>query len=393
MAGGTKSAGPLGQSKGQILKSTAWIEINLDNLEHNLKQVESRTSARVLPVLKSDAYGHGAGAVARFLREKGYPQFAVSSVDEALNILQCTDASLVLLTPPLFSQIPVLIKKGLIAAVTGEELIHGLAHWARLLNRTVLVQLKVDTGLGRLGVPPAQALGLAELIKKTPLLQLEGVFTHFSSAFKDHNLTEKQLQCLLSLRQAFEKKGWDPLTWHAAGSASFLSLPNSHLDLVRIGTLLYGQAPLTLDSSWELRPTWSLKTRLIQIRTLLPGESIGYAQGYQVRKRIRVGIIPVGYGQGLQVEPQTTLKRRIGQTLGNIIRPSPSPVRWGKKALPILGRIGMGLTCLDLSDAHGLQVGDELSIKMRRVTAARDLPRFYFEKGRLKYTFIRGRLI
>lgn len=374
------------------LNFSAWIEVSLDNLQANLTELETHGQVPILPVLKGDAYGHGAPAVAAFLQSLGYQRLAVSTVDEALPILKAVrGVSLLLLTPPLLNQLPLVVKHRVVPTVATQQLITQLAQEAQQSRRTVALELKVDTGFGRLGAAPDEAVRLARLIKKTPWLKLQGVFTHFSAAFHDISFTKRQLGQLQQVRNVLEEEGWHDLHWHAASSAAFLTLPQSHLDLVRIGTLLYGQAPLPLVPSWLL-PTWICKARIVQIRNFSKGQTIGYGKNYRARRPIRAGIIALGYGHGLHMEPETAPWRQIREAVGKLFQAPPSPVSCGATPLPILGRIGMGLTCIDLSQASGLHEGDTLTVLMRRVTASQSLPRVYLLQGRIKYIALNGRL-
>lgn len=375
------------------LNFSAWVEVNLDHLQANLTELERHCRVPILPVLKGDAYGHGAPAVAVFLQTLGYQKLAVSTVDEALPVARAArGASILLLTPPLASQVPLVVKHRLIPTVATAESIIQLNEGARQNRQPIAVELKIDTGFGRLGAAPQEAVKLARLIKNTPWLRLQGVFTHFSSAFHDPSFTERQLGRLLDIRGRFAEEGWHNLHWHAASSAAFLTLPQSHLDLVRIGTLLYGQTPLPLDPSWRLLPTWACKARIIQIRNFSKGQTIGYGKSYRVRRPLKAGIIALGYGHGLHMEPETAPWRQIKEAVGKLFQPTRPDVSWQATSLPILGRIGMGLTCVDLSAADELQAGDALCVSMRRVTASQSLPRIYLRRGEIKYVALNGRL-
>ena len=364
-----------------------WIQVDLDALEHNLKLIQSHSQVPLLPILKADAYGHGAPVLAAFLQSRGYSLFGVSSLEEALGILQITQTPLLLLTPPLPGQLPLVVKHGLIPTVTSPAIIAHLARIAKDQRKRVTVHIKVDTGFGRLGVAPEEVLSLVQQIKKTPFLELGGVFTHFSVAFSDHRFTQEQLLRLIALkRQLTVSVGDEKVLWHAANSAAFLTLPESHLDLVRVGTLLYGQSPVSCDLSWDLRDTWQFKARIIQIRTLPKGHGVGYGRMFRTTKPTRIGVIPVGYSHGLELEPQGTPWRQIKQALGRSIKDRHF-VFQANHPLPIIGRVGMGLSCVDLGHRPELNVGDEVTIVMRRVTASGHVPRLYYLNGILKCVF------
>ena len=363
------------------LDFSAWVEVDLSALEHNLRSAQRRTRAQVVPILKGDAYGHGAPVVAAFLQARGCTTLGVSTVEEALDILAWTKARIMLLAPPLPGQLPAVVKHNLIPALISPELVPELNRLAALRPGGLTVQIKVDTGFGRLGTAPEDFPALLAEIKQASHLHLGGVFTHFSAAAGDKKFTRGQLQRLLALREAAPAG----LLWHAAGSSAFLTLPESHLDLVRLGTLLYGQAPLPLDSSWQLQETWRCQARIIQTRWLPPGHSVGYSRAFRTQRPLRLGVIPVGYGHGLELEPAPSPWRQFKHAAFRALFPKHA-VFHGREPLPIVGRVSMGLTCLDLTKSD-LQVGDTVSVGMRRTVVSRQIPRLYYFRGKLKCIF------
>lgn len=346
-----------------------------------------------MPILKGDAYGHGAPVVAAFLRSRGFPSLGVSSLEEALAILQVTSVDLFVLTPPLPAQLPLFLKHRLSPTICSVDLLEAVAKLAREYRQVITIHLKVDTGFGRLGLAPGQVLPLIESLKNEPYLRLGTVFTHFSAVFNNPTFTQRQLQSFLNLKgQVLNLGGHERVLWHAANSAAFLTLPASHLDMVRIGTLLYGQSPIVQGCPWDLATTWRFRTRIIHTRTLPTGHSVGYGRKYRTKKPTRIGVIPVGYSQGLELEPLTTPWRQIKQALGQGLKGQQFAFH-PQGPLPILGRVGMGLTSVDLTNAPGAQVGDCITIRMRRVTASGHVPRVYYLDGKCKYIFWNHKLL
>ncbi|WP_461365652.1 alanine racemase [Candidatus Darwinibacter acetoxidans] len=373
-----QKAGPLGFS--------AWVEVNLSALEHNLQLAKGRSPTPILPILKGDAYGHGAPVIAAFLKSKGCSALGVSTVEEALDILEWTNAQIVLLTPPLPEQLPAVVERGMIPTITSPEVVPQLNRLAKLRKRVLTVQIKVDTGFGRLGVAPQDFAGLADLIRNASHLHLGGVFTHFAAAACDRKFTQQQLEQFLALRSQFQASfGSGDVIWHAANSAAYLTMPASHLDLVRLGNVLYGQTSLRRPRFWDLQGTWQFKARIIHTRWLPPGHSVGYSRAYHTSRATRLGVIPVGYAQGLELEPQGSPWRQIKRAAARTLFPK-HPVSQGQEPIPIMGRISMGLSCLDLT-ASDLEAGDVVTVHMRRVAAGRQIPRLYFLQGKLKCIF------
>ncbi len=313
--------------------------------------------------------------------------FGVGNVEEALQILEVTPAKILVLAPPLLSQLHLFLRHKLLPTITSSLAVTELGRLAAERRQKVTVHVKVDTGFGRLGVAPNELLPLIFLIKNTPYLKLGGVFTHFSAAASDAEFTWQQLSSFLKLREESKALGGlDDVLWHAANSAAFLTLAPSHLDLVRVGTLLYGQTPVVVNPPWDLAETWQFKTRIIQIRTLPKGHSVGYGRVYHTKKPTRIGVIPVGYSHGLELEPQSTPLRQIKQALGKGLK-GKHLVFHPHGPLPVLGRVGMGLTSLDLSKTPKAEVGDEVQVAMRRVTASGHVPRVYYLNNKIKCVF------
>lgn len=366
---------------------SCWIEIDLSALDENLTNLENHSKVPILPVLKSDAYGHGAPVVAAFLKNKGYALIAVSSLDEALEILSFVPLPILVLTPPLQSQLPLFLQHRLIPIISSLESLSALAVLAEKKRQPVTIHLKVDTGFGRLGLAPEDLLPLLNILPRMQNIELGGILTHFPAAAKDRHFTESQLRLFLELKDQVSSLGnCGDILWHAANSAAFLTLPASHLDLVRIGTLLYGQSPLVRQTPWKLAPTWCFKTRLIHIRTLPKGHSVGYGRIYRTKKPTRMGVIPVGYSHGLELEPLSTPWRQVKQALGQELK-GQHYVFHPQGPLPILGRVGMGLTSVDLSKVPQAKVGDTVTVLMRRVTASSKVPRIYYQAGVIKCMF------
>ncbi len=325
--------------------------------------------------------------MAAFLKSMGFSLLGVSSLEEALAIIQITPVRLLVLSPPLPNQLSLLLQHRLIPTITSPTLLSDLAQLAKARRQEVTVHVKVDTGFGRLGVAPEDLLPLIKQLQNEEYLRLGGVFTHFPAAYSDTPGTKRQLKSFLDLKNQVEELGVQgKVLWHAANSSAFLTLPSSHLDLVRVGTLLYGQSPVPKHSPWDLAETWQFKSRIIHIRTLPKGHSVGYGRMYRTKKPTRIGVIPVGYGHGLELEPLKTPLRQIKQALGQGLK-GKQYVFHQRGPLPVLGRVGMGLTSVDVSKTPEVRVGDCVTVAMRRVTASGHVPRFYYLQGELKCIF------
>lgn len=367
---------------------SSWIEVNLDSLANNYNQIRTQTKANVCPVVKADAYGHGAPVVVRFLYSLGVDLFAVSNVEEALAIRELSQAPLLLLTPPLKDQLPLVIKHRLIPTIDSTAQVAALEEAADKHN-PLSVHLKVDTGFGRLGIHPRDALSLAERIVRSPNLQLVGVFTHFSG-LDSRTITEQQLRTFLSLRKSFAEAGLAGLLWHAANSAAFCQGPHTHLDMVRIGTLLYGQGKGAAEL--DLKETWTLYTRVIAVKEISAGSRIGYGGTFKARQDMVVGVVPIGYADGFTVEPQSTPAVQTVRVISRIVKGEKPLAYIGDQQVPVIGKPGMNLTILDLSQVPQPVPGMQVRINARRTTISRGLPKVYLRNKKPYCIWWNGRL-
>ena len=364
-----------------------WIKIELDNIVHNLSQIQKLTSAKICAVIKSNAYGHGICVISSLLQSLNLPYLAVSDLMEALEVRTAgVQTPLLILNPNLVHETGEIVQYKITPTVTSEEILLSLAKHAFLQQKRVNIHLKVETGLNRIGVSPAEALKLAQLISEFEYLNLEGVYTHFAAANSDINYTKKQLNHLLVFKSKFNELGFKNLMWHSANSAALVTLPQSHLDMVRIGTMLFGQSTVKkLPHNINLKPTWELYTRIIQIKAVKKGEYIGYNKNFITKRDSVIGVIPLGYSDGLGVRPKdNNFWNPLRTALLNLVD-TPNKIYLDHKSYPIIGKIAMGMCCIDLTEhanPHNLY-GAVIQIPTRRTTINRRIPKIYQMKGKL----------
>ncbi|HKM17662.1 MAG: alanine racemase [Firmicutes bacterium] len=363
-----------------------WIEVNLSAIRHNLAAIRAFTKAQLCPVIKSNAYGHGLAAIGMFFQLEGIKRIAVSDLDEALMARRSgITIPILVLTPILPQQAPQAVTHDLTVTAASKDLIEILAGHGQARGRLVKIHLKINTGMNRIGIEPESALEYAELIAKYKYLQLEGVYTHFADADHDPGYTHKQLKRLLAVKSMFTDFGLTNLIWHAAGSSAFFSHPESHLDLVRIGTAIFGQTRAKLPPGTNLRNTWNLYTHIIQVRRVAKGEPIGYNQRYTARRDCFIGVIPIGYGDGLGVIPNNfDMWRHLRSALLHLAR-TPHIVSIDGIDFPIVGKIAMGSSCVDLTGhPHALGLyGAVAQVRARRTTINSRIPRIYTVNGKM----------
>ncbi|MBN1658669.1 MAG: alanine racemase [Anaerolineae bacterium] len=324
-----------------------WVEVDLDAVANNTRRIVERVGpdVRLLVVLKADAYGHGATRVARTVLNNGASYLGVASINEAaaLRAAGITAPILVLGYTPAW-QGRELALHDLTATVFDLDVAAALGRAARELDRRVRVHVKVDTGMGRLGLLPEDAIPFLLALRDVPGLILEGIFTHFSVADIDPEYTRWQLARFRQVIDGLTAAGLQVPLVHAANTAALLTLPAAHFSMVRLGIGLYGLQPSPeVPLPPGFCPALTFKTTVAQVKTLPAGSYVGYGNTYRTEAAQRLAVLPVGYADGFRRAP-----RHWGEVL----------VR-GQRA-PIVGRVSMDQTMIDVSTIPGVRQGDEV---------------------------------
>ncbi|MGQ0644674.1 MAG: alanine racemase [Elusimicrobiota bacterium] len=340
---------PASVSPSRAFFRPTWAEISVAAFRHNLKTLARLVSpgARLLAVLKADGYGHGAAPLARAAAaEAGLPLwgFGVSSVEEGLALRREGVAQRVLILGSLypFDSFEAALKGDLTPAVASRAAAREVARIAAGLGgRRVPVHVKVDTGMGRIGVSPETAGEVFEEIVRSPSLLLEGVFTHLAQADSAEK-TREQLARFEKALAAARALGADPLA-HAANSEATLLYPESHHRAVRPGLALYGlHAREDLAFMAALRPALEWKTRIVFLKTVPAGSPVSYGGTWRAARPSRLATLPVGYADGYR------------RALSN-----RAQVLVGGRRCAVVGRVTMDQIVVDVTDAPAAEVGSE----------------------------------
>ncbi len=362
-----------------------WVEVDLGALKHNLRQVRSvlGENVRLMAVVKGNGFGHGYVEPARAFLEAGADALGVTRLDEALILRNAGITSPILLFAPVQPEnAGIAVESDLEMTVTTPALIQALSDAAGRLGKIARVHIKVDTGMGRLGVAPDAAPSLAQAATDAPNVEIAGVYTHFASAAEVDALPAfRQLDLFIRIIEGLRDNFSIGLP-HAANSAAILRMPGAHFDMVRPGTLLYGQYPSPhVPRKLDLKPTWTLKARICEVKNLPVGVSVGYGGEYTVARRTRAAVVLVGYADGFTLVPegpvyrQGLLKfaaRRMQRSLSFEVR--------GRKA-PVIGRVAMQMTTVDVTAIPDVQVGDEVVVPALRVPTSALIPRVYVDSS------------
>jgi alanine racemase len=328
-----------------------WVEIDLSAIANNTRQIQSLIGpgVRILASLKADAYGHGALKVARTVLHNGASMLGVATVSEAAPLREAGIHEPILV----FGYVPhwqmrEAVRLGLTITLYSIESAQALSRSAQALRQAVKVHVKIDTGMGRLGIRSEnidEMLTLLREINQLPELELEGIFTHFAIAdTRDQTHVRMQLTRFQDVLRILEKEHIRPPLVHAANSAAILSLPESHFNMVRPGIALYGLDPSPeVRLPADFRPALSFKTQVAQVKVIPEGESISYGGNYITDRLTCVAILPVGYADGF---------RRGPTNWGNVLVHG--------QAAPLLGRVCMDQCIIDVSHIPQVRVGDEV---------------------------------
>lgn len=279
-----------------------YLKVNLTRLSENLRAIQTKVQpARVMPVVKANAYGHGLVPVARYLLSHGADALAVAILDEALALRQAgIRADILVMGGILPEQIEAYLLHNILLTVTSLENVHQIAQSARSLGVTARLHVKVDTGMGRLGVSYDQADQLLASVLEQPCLRLEGIFSHFANAdAADLHHARAQLARFEKTLEFFSRSGLPRPITHIANSGGILQLPESYYDLVRPGIMLYGFYPSKeAQRSVAVRPALTWVTRPVLCKVLPAHHPVSYGSTWQSDHPVNLLTLPVGYGDG-----------------------------------------------------------------------------------------------
>ncbi len=328
------------------------VEIHLPSLRHNLQEVTRRVgTAAVLAVVKANAYGHGAVPVSRALLAAGAHQLGVATAEEGLALRDAGVTAPILVMGGV-CDIPAMQRSNLTPVLPSRDAVDTAARLADPRTLPLRVHLKVDTGMSRLGVTPEEALALLRA-GWPPTLHLEGVMSHLASADEpDGRATERQLARFRAFLEALQAAGLPVPTAHIANSAAILKYPSSRFDLVRPGLMLYGYSSGPM-SPVDLRPALTWKTRVVQVKRVDKGQPVSYGGTFVAPRPSTLAVLPVGYADGYS---------RALSNKGHVLI--------GGRPAPVVGRVCMDLTVVDVTGHPTVRPEDEAVLLGRQGAAA-----------------------
>ncbi|MGQ9455806.1 MAG: alanine racemase [Armatimonadota bacterium] len=361
-----------------------WVEVDLSALRHNFAQVRAFVgeNVRVMAVVKANAYGHGYARVARVFQDSGAYALAVTRIEEGLILREAgIEIPIVLLAPVQADNIRTAIQEELHMTVCEQTQLELISKEASALGKKAFVHVKIDTGMGRLGLSPNRVVEFYRRLSLLPNVTVAGTYTHFATAAERSTCdAEKQLELFKQALSSIRRSGLGCGLVHCANSAAILRMPDSHFDMIRPGTLLYGQYPSRfVPRMLQLRSTWKLKARICHVRELPKGAKIGYGGDYTTRRPAKIAVIPVGYADGFTLVPEGSIYRSgFCRLIARRLRWSPAVYLRGMR-VAVVGRVGMQLCLTDVTDLPDVKVGEDVEIPAMRIPTNSMIPRVYLE--------------
>ncbi len=322
-----------------------WAEIDLDQLSANVQALKQQAGeARLLVVVKANAYGHGAVQTARAAIQAGAWGLGVASLEEGEELRRAgITAPVLVLSSSAPAQAERLVQSDLRVTIGTLDLGEALSRAATQTGREALVHVKVETGMNRYGVPPEEAETLALALRELPGVTIEGVSTHLASSDEpDKTFTRGQYQRFLD---CVSRLDWIPIH-HVSNTGALLDLPELRLGMVRCGIGVYGYYPsATVRRDVPLRPVLALRSRVARVATVEAGAGVGYGLDWRAPRRSRVALVLAGYGDGIR---RALSNRGVALVRG--------------RRVPYAGRVAMDMLMLDVTDVPGVALDDEVTL-------------------------------
>jgi len=327
---------------GKPLIRNTWVEINLDNLKHNIKQAKDiiGENTKLAGVLKADAYGHGAIYSAKTMIENGVEMLAVACITEAIELRRhYSEIPILIMGYTTDEQLPLAVENNITMTMFSLEQAKKLSEIAKDLNKEAKIHIKIDTGMNRLGLKvKPETIDTIEEISKLDNVIIEGIFTHL--ALKTTETDMEQCELFMEVINKLESRNINIPIKHICDGIAMVIYPKIHLDMVRVGSYLYGGQPDYVGRE-STKPVMSFKTKIAHIKEIEKGEGVGYGYSFVAEKKTIVGTLPVGYSDGYL---------RCIQEKGEVSV-------LGKRA-PIIGKICMDQMMIDLTNIPEAKVGD-----------------------------------
>ena len=328
----------------------SFLEVNLNNISYNLKKIKQFVGKDVelVPVIKANGYGTGAVSLKKVLEENNINYVCVAIPDEAIILRNNNfNMNILVLNELLPEETRKIIDYNLTACVSDYNVAKCLNEFSKEKNVISKIHVEVDTGMGRVGLKPKEILNFVKFIQnELKNLEIEGLFTHFSSADSSIEYTNMQIEIFDNVIKNLKSDGFEFKFYHAAASGGILKFKNAHYNMVRPGIIIYGYLPdESMKNILDLKPVTKLKSSVTFIKNVEKGMAISYGRTYITSKHTKIATIPIGYADGI---------RRYMSNNGKVLI--------NNKFAPIIGNICMDNFMVDVTDIPEVKIGDEVII-------------------------------
>jgi len=355
--------------------------IEKSKLIDNLNKLKSITNTPIIATLKNNGYGLGLDEFPKLLEENGIEFFAVATIEEAIKLREngITSKIMMLHSTAIEEDLLTLLNYDILPTIGSFEALNMLDKISKENNLPLYAQLKIDTGFGRFGFLPQDMLKLIDELKSKPNIGIVGTFSHFSSAFNEKtDYTEKQFNIFNKCVSMLSDSGIEPGIRHICNSSAFLTKLHMHLDAVRIGSALLGR--ILVQNAIELNKIGYMISSVEDIKTLPADHFIGYSNTHKTKKETTIGIVPVGYLDGLELKKGQDCFKLI-DTLREIYNKIKSfdkkiYVEINNKKVPILGKIGTNNIVIDLTDTNA-KINDIVKLDINPMVVRPDMERIF----------------
>jgi len=345
---------PIFNPKSLISKSPTFAEIDLNAFSHNLKQVRLKVGKdrKIISIIKADAYGHGAVEIAKRSSVSGADMLGVSTVGEGIELREAEiESPILLLGGCSKGDAEYIVSYNLKSIIYSFDAVLNLSKEAERQGKIADVHIKVDTGMGRIGIQSDEVMGFVKKVSSFKNIKIEGILTHFATAYEvDKEFTERQIKIFKGVIEELKKSGFLFSFMHASNSAAIVNYPDSYFNTVRPGIILYGSIPFDFPvEDFLIKPVMSWKTSIVHLHNTPEKTGISYGRRFITKRNSIIATIPVGYADGysrsLSNKVQVIIKgRRVNQ----------------------IGTICMDMCMIDVTDLPDVKVGDDVVLLGRQ---------------------------
>jgi len=345
---------PIFNPKSLISKSPTFAEIDLNAFSHNLKQVRLKVGKdrKIISIIKADAYGHGAVEIAKRASVSGADMFGVSTVGEGIELREAKiESPILLLGGCSKGDAEWIVSYNLKSIIYSFDAVLSLSKEAERQGKIADVHIKVDTGMGRIGIQSDEVMGLVKKVSSLKNIKIEGILTHFATAYEvDREFTGRQIKTFKAVIDELKKSGFSFSFMHASNSAAIVNYPESYFNTVRPGIILYGSTPFDFPvEDFLIKPVMSWKTSIVHLHNTPEKTGISYGRRFVTKRDSIIATIPVGYADG------------YSRSLSNKVQ-----VLVGGRRVNQIGTICMDMCMIDVTDLPDVKVGDDVVLLGRQ---------------------------